>query len=333
MPPVFRLERCGNRAVCREAEGRVLERFDHLAGAKPRQFPALAGRRDVLAVLHRHLVPIRALLEHAVDFFDAAAGLRHGSGVLVLRRADHDVGGLHLPAGVAASRHFEDVVAVPGADDGAEFADGRGVGGAFKRVNHLECGEPAEVAAVFHGAGVVGAALRPGDRHEVRAVGDAVAQDLDAAVRVRGVRWAGVFVARDEDVPRAHFSLFPVERFLDQTIQHLRVRQIRTGQLLPVPVQLALERGGRVHAARFRLEDLELEVDEQFHVFVEALLGDGRVAVVLEEDVLEVGSGDGFVAYGEYGLALSPADCTPHPRAQCQGSSSKSHVLHRNSNR
>ena len=74
--------------------------------------------------------------------------------------------------------------------------------------------------------------------------------------------------------------------------------------MLAVAGQFAHERGGRVHAEVFGSLNLELEVNEELHVLIEARWGDEAVPVVLLEDVGEIVRGHGFTGHRHDGLGL-----------------------------
>ena len=93
--------------------------------------------------------------------------------------------------------------------------------------------------------------------------------------------------------------------FGDEGVQEFVVHQIRAGKLLAVTGQLIDEGRGGVHTKVFRGLDLQLEIDEQLHVVIEALCRDETVAVVLLENVREVLCGHGLTGNGQDGLSVN----------------------------
>ena len=91
----------------------------------------------------------------------------------------------------------------------------------------------------------------------------------------------------------------------DEGVQEFVVDQIRAGKLFAVSGQFVHEGRGGVHTKVFRRLDLQFEIDEQLHVFIEALCRDDTVAVVLLKNVREVFCGHGLTGNVQDGLGLN----------------------------
>ena len=212
--------------------------------------------------------------------------------------------GADFTAGIPAAGHFEEMVAIARAHDGAEVADGRGVRGFFKRIDHLKRAEPAEVATVVADAGVIGPGLGEGNGFEIFAVGDALTHGLCALVGFEGVGRLGLYAARDQDVARTYLLLLAFPCLAHEFIEQIVVGEVGASQLGAVAGEFLLKGLHGVHAERLCGLDLEFEVDEQLHVFVQCGLGDDAVAVVFEENVLKIGERNGILSNGKDGFFL-----------------------------
>ena len=80
--------------------------------------------------------------------------------------------------------------------------------------------------------------------------------------------------------------------------------------MLAVTGKLIDKGRGRIHPKVFRGLDLQLEIDEQLHVVIQALSRDEAVAVVFLEDVREVLCGHRLAGNVQHGLCLSVSCCS-----------------------
>ena len=284
---VFHLKRC------------VLELLDHLSRSKPRQHSAFVGGRRVLAVLHGKRLERFSAEKQALHFLDAAFCVRHLILRGILRHAHHDVSHLDFPACLALARYLQNVVAKSRANHFTQLTFCRFEGRALKRVDHLKGRKPSQVPAVARHGGVVAAAFAAGDRFKVFPIGQARTQPLDAIPCTKGVGGRGVFVHAHEDVTGTHLHAFSLKSFFHQRVQQFAIHEIGACQLGAVPRKLFLERACSVHAQSFRLENLQFEIDEQLHVFVERFDRVHAVSVVFAVDVLKISQRHQFAAHFE----------------------------------
>ena len=218
-------------------------------------------------------------------------------GAVLVGAAHHDVGHLHLAAGGAAVHHLDDVVAEARAHRLADLALRGVVRCRFEWIDHLQCAEPPKVATVLGRAGVVAAALAAGHAGPILPFRHPLAQGADLLPRGQRIGRGGIGGQLGQDVAGADLDAAAVEGLLDQLVVQVAVDQVRTGELLAVAVQFALELAHGVHAEFFGGPHLELVIDEEVEVLVQRLLGDGGVLVVLLVDGLELAA--------RYGLAVN----------------------------
>ena len=270
------------------AKGSVFKRFHHLAGAKPREHASFAGRRRVFAVLQRQAFEGVAAQQEALHLHDSSFGVGHLVLGRVLGHAHHDVRHLHFAPCLALVRDFQEVVAILRADNVAQLADGGLVRRVFEWVDHLEGREPAQIAAVALHRRVVAAVAAPSDLFEIGPAGHTASEVLDAVPRTKGVFRARVLVHPNQDVAGTNFFALPRKGFFHHRVEQFAIDEVGTGQLATVAREFLLERSHGVHAERFRLEHLQLEVDEQLHVVVQRLHRVHAVAVVFAVNRLKV---------------------------------------------
>ena len=115
------------------------------------------------------------------------------------------------------------------------------------------------------------------------------------------VRSRSFRAARNQNVASAHFFLLPLPSLLHQVLQEVIIGQIRTCQLGSITGQFPLECLNGIHAQRLRSLDFQLEIDEQFHVFVERGFCYDAVSVVFQKHMLEISCVDFFGANRENG--------------------------------
>ena len=219
--------------------------------------------------------------------------------------ADHDVGATHFATGLTLACDFDDVVTVAGAHRTYNVAYVGIETCVFKGIQHHESAEPSEVSAVVFDAGVVTATTRPGDACEIFSAHDALLERLGFAMGDRGIGGCGVCAHFDEQMGGPHFFEGAVVGFGDEGIQEFVVHQIRARKLLAVTGKLIDKGGGGIHPKVLRGLDLQLEIDEQLHVVIEAFGRDEAVAVVLLENVRKVLCRDGFTGNGQDGLSVN----------------------------
>ena len=185
-----------------------------------------------------------------------------------------------------------------------EVPDGRAVAGLLEGVDHHEGAEPAEVAAVVLHARIIASATGAGDGGEVLSTGDALLEGECLVPGGQRVGRRGLGADADEQVGGADLLEGAVVGLADHGVEQVVVDEIGTGKLLAVAGQFAHERGGRVHTEVFGSLNLELEVNEELHVLIEARWGDEAVPVVLLEDGGEIVRGHGFTGHRHDGLGL-----------------------------
>ena len=108
----------------------------------------------------------------------------------------------------------------------------------------------------------------------------------------------------------AHFLLLAFPCLADEFVEEFVVGEVGASQLGAVAGEFLLKGLNGVHAECLSGLDLEFEVDEQLHVFVQCGLGDDAVAVVFEENVLKIGEGNGFLTNGQNGRVLGLDRCS-----------------------
>ena len=216
------------------------------------------------------------------------------------------MGHAHLALGRAAACELDDVVAVTGADGPHDVADGSRIAGLFKGVQHHEGAEPSEVPAVVLDARIVAATAGAGDAGEVLSAGDALLQGEGLVPSRQGVVRGGFGGHADQQVGGADLLEGAVVGLANHGVEQIVVDEVGAGELLAVAGQLAHERSGGVHAEVLGGLHLELEVDEQIHVLIEALGRDEAVAVVLLENVGEVRRAHRVAGHGHHGLGGGP---------------------------
>ena len=139
----------------RQFKCRIFKLFHHLARAKPGEKTSLVRRGGVFAVLHGQRFKRLSAEQQALNFLDSPFCI----GDLVLggvgRHANHDVGDLHFTSCLSFPSDFENVVPKPSPNHVAHLTFGRVECGTFEGIDHLKCGEPAQIASVGSHGGVL----------------------------------------------------------------------------------------------------------------------------------------------------------------------------------
>ena len=238
-----------------EREGGLLERRHHAASRELAQVAAAGAGARVVGVLPCEVAEVLARQHALPKRRDDRLG---GIGRNLLRGADQDVAGRDGRAVGLTRGRVNEVDAEPGADGLRDLADRRGVGCVLERQDGAPARDPADVALVLRGRGVL--------RILGRSVGERDQACLDGipeggSASVDGGRVALGRAHQEEDVGDCDaLGLLRVE-VRDDGVQDAAVGEVGAGELVAVLGHLG-DVGGVVGVARLAGgEHLETEVD------------------------------------------------------------------------